>query len=107
MIASPCINICTLDADGLVCLGCLRTIDEIAAWSSMDDGAKARVLAGLPARGRSQVRCSSCGAAFGCGVSDPDHPCWCASLPPVAPSAERDGCLCPACLGALANAKTA
>jgi uncharacterized protein len=32
------------------CAGCLRTLDEIAAWSRLDDGAKHRVLAALPAR---------------------------------------------------------
>lgn len=33
---SPCIGICTLDANGL-CKGCLRTMAEIAGWSRMDD----------------------------------------------------------------------
>jgi predicted Fe-S protein YdhL (DUF1289 family) len=32
--ASPCINICTLDDDG-VCVGCKRTIREIIDWSTM------------------------------------------------------------------------
>ena len=31
---SPCIKVCVL-ADGGQCTGCLRTIHEIAAWSSM------------------------------------------------------------------------
>jgi predicted Fe-S protein YdhL (DUF1289 family) len=34
------------------CEGCLRTIDEIAAWSGMDDAAKRAVWAELGARRR-------------------------------------------------------
>jgi predicted Fe-S protein YdhL (DUF1289 family) len=36
------------------CAGCLRTIDEIAAWGGMDDDARRRVWAEL-ARRRQQV----------------------------------------------------
>jgi uncharacterized protein len=32
--ASPCINVCSLDARGL-CIGCLRSGDEIARWLAM------------------------------------------------------------------------
>ena len=32
--ASPCVGICVLGADGL-CDGCLRTLDEIAAWRAI------------------------------------------------------------------------
>jgi predicted Fe-S protein YdhL (DUF1289 family) len=39
-----------MDADGSVCLGCFRTLDEIASWSVLDASAKRRVLAALPAR---------------------------------------------------------
>jgi len=49
-VASPCISVCVMDADGVLCLGCFRTLDEIAAWSLLDAGAKRRVLAALPAR---------------------------------------------------------
>jgi predicted Fe-S protein YdhL (DUF1289 family) len=33
-----------------VCLGCCRTLEEIAAWAGMDDAEQARVLAQLPER---------------------------------------------------------
>jgi len=36
---SPCTGVCRLDARGL-CIGCLRTGDEIARWSSMSDRQK-------------------------------------------------------------------
>lgn len=42
-VASPCIDVCRMDAASGLCEGCLRTIDEIAAWSRMDDAAKRRV----------------------------------------------------------------
>ncbi len=48
--ASPCINVCQMDAPTGWCAGCLRTLDEIAGWSRMGDAAKAEVLALLPAR---------------------------------------------------------
>ena len=35
-IESPCINVCTLDAQK-VCIGCGRTIEEIAVWSRLGD----------------------------------------------------------------------
>lgn len=50
MIESPCIKICTLDASRHVCLGCGRTIAEIAAWSSMSTTERRRVMDELPAR---------------------------------------------------------
>jgi uncharacterized protein len=33
-VASPCVNVCTLDAQS-ICIGCGRTIDEIASWSRL------------------------------------------------------------------------
>jgi len=56
MIESPCTKICTLDARSGLCLGCGRTIDEIAGWAAMTDAERARVMAELPARraGRAQ-----------------------------------------------------
>ena len=49
-VPSPCISVCVMDADGSVCLGCFRTLDEIASWSVLDASAKRQVLAALPAR---------------------------------------------------------
>jgi len=49
-IPSPCTNVCTIDPATGWCAGCLRTIDEIAAWGSLDDRAKRAVWKLLPAR---------------------------------------------------------
>lgn len=50
MIDSPCTKICTLDARSGLCLGCGRTIDEIARWTAMSAADRARVMGELPSR---------------------------------------------------------
>jgi uncharacterized protein len=50
MIESPCVQICTLDAHSGICLGCGRTVDEIAGWISMSGAERSRVMKELPAR---------------------------------------------------------
>jgi predicted Fe-S protein YdhL (DUF1289 family) len=52
MIASPCIKICKIDPETKLCAGCYRTIEEIAAWASLSEAARARVQAALPVRRR-------------------------------------------------------
>jgi predicted Fe-S protein YdhL (DUF1289 family) len=49
-IASPCVNICRMDAATGWCEGCLRTIDEIAAWGALDDEARRGVMRALGER---------------------------------------------------------
>ena len=34
---SPCIGVCEIDTIKNLCIGCLRTLDEIAMWPQMDD----------------------------------------------------------------------
>jgi uncharacterized protein len=51
-LASPCNDVCRIDGPSGLCLGCARTLDEIACWSAMDDAHKRVVLAALPARRR-------------------------------------------------------
>ena len=48
-VDSPCIQVCKLNDTG-VCIGCFRTIDEIAAWPGMNDSQKRRVIATLSQR---------------------------------------------------------
>jgi hypothetical protein len=52
MITSPCTNICKMDATSGLCLGCLRTLDEITAWSRLDDPARQHILADVARRRR-------------------------------------------------------
>ena len=46
---SPCINVCCLDAHGL-CIGCLRTGEEIGRWMSMSAAEQWRLIAALVER---------------------------------------------------------
>lgn len=49
-IESPCVRVCVVHpAEGL-CVGCYRSIDEIAAWSLMSPGDRSRIMAELPTR---------------------------------------------------------
>ena len=49
-IKSPCILICTMDAETGFCLGCARTLDEITRWSRMSAEEQITVLSLLPDR---------------------------------------------------------
>ena len=43
VLPSPCISVCRMDAASGLCEGCMRTLDEIAAWGMMDSRAKRAV----------------------------------------------------------------
>jgi predicted Fe-S protein YdhL (DUF1289 family) len=42
-VPSPCIGVCRIDEATGLCAGCLRTLDEIAAWFTLDDDARQAV----------------------------------------------------------------
>lgn len=44
MVASPCTGVCTLDRQLGICVGCLRTRDEIACWGSTTDAVRLQIL---------------------------------------------------------------
>ena len=45
---SPCTGVCTM-ADGL-CIGCGRTLAEIAGWGGLTDEERAAIMRALPER---------------------------------------------------------
>jgi predicted Fe-S protein YdhL (DUF1289 family) len=47
---SPCTKICVMDTENRYCLGCKRTLGEIARWGEMSDTERASVLAQLDGR---------------------------------------------------------
>jgi len=49
-MASPCVNVCTIDPATARCRGCARTRDEIARWTRMSDAERDAIMAALPAR---------------------------------------------------------
>jgi uncharacterized protein len=49
-VETPCINICLLDNETGLCVGCGRSMREIAGWGQMSDGERRAVMRELPAR---------------------------------------------------------
>ena len=49
-LKTPCINVCLLDDETGSCVGCGRTLAEIAAWATMSDTQRRAIMAALPAR---------------------------------------------------------
>jgi uncharacterized protein len=49
---SPCLGICLMDPRTRMCRGCLRTVEEIAAWYNASNSEKRAILARLEARRR-------------------------------------------------------
>lgn len=49
-IETPCVNICVMDDASGWCLGCGRTIDEIAGWSGGSAAWRHSVMMTLPDR---------------------------------------------------------
>jgi uncharacterized protein len=49
-VESPCVKVCVVHPEARICTGCLRTIDEIAAWSRLSAEDRRAILAVLPSR---------------------------------------------------------
>lgn len=49
-IESPCTGVCRLDPRGEACLGCKRSLEEIADWSMLSDAEKRAVLTAVKQR---------------------------------------------------------
>lgn len=49
-VDSPCVKICVIHPATRTCTGCMRTIDEIGAWSRMSPDERREVMATLPDR---------------------------------------------------------
>jgi len=58
--ASPCINVCVLDADRC-CAGCRRTLEEISGWTRMSPAQQWAVMARLE-----RARAAEPGARVSC-----------------------------------------
>ncbi|MEJ8847169.1 DUF1289 domain-containing protein [Variovorax rhizosphaerae] len=49
-VPSPCISVCRIHDGSGLCLGCFRTLREIAQWSRMDGPGKRQVWARIAQR---------------------------------------------------------
>ena len=66
LISTPCVQLCVVDPRAGLCIGCGRTLDEIANWSRYDEPQRAHIMRGLErrlakartrsARGRNRLR---------------------------------------------------
>lgn len=54
-IDSPCVKICVVDSESGLCLGCHRTLAEVAGWTRFSDAERTRIMAALPER-RGRIR---------------------------------------------------
>ena len=49
-IATPCVQVCVIDGQSGLCLGCHRTLREIAGWSRLSDADRAAIMSALSDR---------------------------------------------------------
>lgn len=49
-IVTPCVKVCIVDGESGLCLGCQRTLPEIAGWAELSDDDRAGIMTSLPAR---------------------------------------------------------
>ena len=49
-IATPCVKVCVVDGESGLCLGCFRTLAEVAAWSRLGETERETIMADLPRR---------------------------------------------------------
>jgi predicted Fe-S protein YdhL (DUF1289 family) len=55
-IQSPCTKVCVVDPVSGSCIGCGRTLAEIASWLQLSTHERARIMAELPRRRAEQSR---------------------------------------------------
>jgi predicted Fe-S protein YdhL (DUF1289 family) len=50
VVESPCNRVCVVHPTARLCIGCGRSLDEIARWIGLSGAERSRVMAQLPAR---------------------------------------------------------
>jgi predicted Fe-S protein YdhL (DUF1289 family) len=48
--ATPCVKVCAVSGQSGLCIGCGRTLAEIASWGSLDEARRKAIMAELPGR---------------------------------------------------------
>ncbi|MFZ5729815.1 DUF1289 domain-containing protein [Phenylobacterium sp.] len=49
-IKTPCIKVCAIDGESGLCLGCYRTLPEVAGWAKLTPERREALMAELPGR---------------------------------------------------------
>ena len=53
-IVTPCVKVCIVDGESGLCLGCFRTLGEVARWSQLSERERDVLMDELPGR-RSRI----------------------------------------------------
>jgi hypothetical protein len=54
-VATPCVQVCVVDGESGLCLGCHRTLEEVARWARYSDVERTAIMSALPGR-RGRIR---------------------------------------------------
>ena len=54
-IRTPCVQVCVVDGESGLCLGCYRQLAEVAGWARLTPQERDRIMDELPSR-RSRIR---------------------------------------------------
>jgi uncharacterized protein len=49
-VSSPCIKLCAVNGQTGLCIGCGRTLAEIAAWGALSEPERQAIMIELPSR---------------------------------------------------------
>lgn len=49
-VDSPCVKLCVMHPTANLCMGCFRTVEEIADWSAMEPETRKSLMLELPSR---------------------------------------------------------
>jgi predicted Fe-S protein YdhL (DUF1289 family) len=49
-ISSPCVDVCIVDGQSSLCIGCGRTLAEIASWGGLSEAERRKIMEMLPIR---------------------------------------------------------
>ncbi len=49
-LSSPCVKVCRVDPASRLCVGCGRSLEEIARWGAMSEAERLAVMTGLKPR---------------------------------------------------------
>jgi hypothetical protein len=63
-VVTPCVKVCIVDGESGLCLGCYRTLGEVARWSSFSEADRNAIMAALPSR-KARIRPEKLGLVGG------------------------------------------
>jgi predicted Fe-S protein YdhL (DUF1289 family) len=49
-VRTPCVQVCFVDPQARLCVGCFRTMEELGRWTRFSDEEREAVMAALPER---------------------------------------------------------